>query len=286
MKDLGLDGRMVELPMVPHLFLSDAPLVESEWVDQYVVELAEWGARLAQQGLVVEESDDPHPLAWFGITDSEEGSEANSDLTNKLWQQTLRHLDRFPGQTREMDGRKYLNWDDYLKWRGRRVKGNIASGLSPGLVVSRWNRWVEEQGGDGKATLAGTLVGKLSCHAERYHYQVHEGIEGLDLERRQRQGLLKSLELNRQGNNAEEWFFEWVRHRKELAHEFLIEIYTLRCVINSVNRLYYEGHQALFHHGDSHRASLPRHEPRGWWHWNINLVGTAPSWAWLLPSPG
>ncbi len=112
--------------------------------------------------------------------------------------------------------------------------------------MSRWNQWVEEQGGEGKATLAGTLVGKLSCHAEGYRYQVHEGPKGLDLERRQRQSLLESLWFNRPGSQAEERFFERVRHWKELAHEFLLELYTLRRVINSVNRLYYEGHQALF----------------------------------------
>ncbi len=66
------------------------------------------------------------------------------------------------------------------------------------------------------------------------------------MERRRRQGLLKSLELNRPGSYAGEWFFESVWHWKELGHEFLIEIYTLRRVINSVNGLYYEGHQALF----------------------------------------
>ncbi len=64
--------------------------------------------------------------------------------------------------------------------------------------------------------------------------------------RRRRQSYLESLELNRPGSNAEERFFERVRHCKELAHEFLIELYTLRRVINSVNQLYYEGQQALF----------------------------------------
>ncbi len=102
--------------------------------------------------------------------------------------------------------------------------------------MSWWNRWVDEQGGEGKATLAGTLVSKLSCHAEGYQYQVHESAEGLDLERRQ--SLLKSLELNRPGSNAEEWFFDRVRRWKELAHELLIELYTLRRVINSVNQVY------------------------------------------------
>ena len=45
---------------------------------------------------------------------------------------------------------------------------------------------------------------------------------------------------------GEERFFEQVRHWKELAHEFLLELYTLRRVINSVNQLYYDGQQALF----------------------------------------
>ncbi len=148
--------------------------------------------------------------------------------------------------TRKIAGRKHLNWEDYLGWQGRRVQGNLTSRLSPGMVTSRWNRWVEEQGGEGKATLAGMLVGKLSCPAEGYRYQVHEGNEKLDLERRRRNGLLKSLELNRPGSNAEERFFERVRHWKELANEFLTELYTLRRVFNSVNQLYYEGQQVLF----------------------------------------
>ena len=147
---------------MPHPFLREAHLAEGQWIDRYVVELAEWGARLRQQGLVVEESDDPHPLAWFRITDPESGTVANPDLTGRLWQQTLKHLDRFPGRTREIDGRKYLNSEAYLGWRGRRVKGDIQSGPIPGLVASRWNQWVKEQGGDGKTTLAGVPVGKLA----------------------------------------------------------------------------------------------------------------------------
>ena len=88
-------------------------------------------------------------------------------------------MDRFPGRTREIRGKQYLNGEDYLSWRGRRVKGNISSGLSPGLTMSRWNQWVEEQGGKGKATLAETQVGKLACRAVGYQYQIQEGSEGL-----------------------------------------------------------------------------------------------------------
>ncbi len=53
MKNLGLDGLMVELPTVPHAFLREVPLVDGHWLDRYVVALAEWGARLVQQDLVV-----------------------------------------------------------------------------------------------------------------------------------------------------------------------------------------------------------------------------------------
>ena len=34
------------MPSVPHQFLQEAPLVNGEWIDGYIVELAEWGARL------------------------------------------------------------------------------------------------------------------------------------------------------------------------------------------------------------------------------------------------
>ena len=61
-----------------------------------------------------------------------------------------------------------------------------------------------------------------------------------------RRSLLGSLWINRPGSKAEERFFERVGHLKELAQEFLIELYTLRRVTNSVNQLYYEGQQALF----------------------------------------
>ena len=61
-----------------------------------------------------------------------------------------------------------------------------------------------------------------------------------------RQSLLESLWLNRPGSQAKERFYERVTRWKELAHDFLLELYTLLRVINSVNQIYYEGQQALF----------------------------------------
>jgi hypothetical protein len=246
MKDLGFDGLIVELPTVPHAFLRDAPLVEGEWIDRYVVELAEWGARLAQQSLVLEESDDPHPLAWFRVTDQEKQEEAQIGVTSKLRNQTRRHLARFTGRTQEIKGRQHLHWEDYLGWRGRRVKGDLTSGLSTGLFLSPWNRWVEDHNDKETATLVGVHLGQLSCHAQGYQYRICVDTEERNVEQRQRRSLLDSLWINKPENNAEERFHERVNNWKELAQTFLVELYTLRRVIVSINRRYFEGQDVLF----------------------------------------
>ena len=75
----------MELTMVPHAFLREAPLVDGDWIDGYIVELAEWGARLVGKGIGMEESDDNHPMAWYRIITSEDGSEADAAVTLKLW---------------------------------------------------------------------------------------------------------------------------------------------------------------------------------------------------------
>ncbi|MFQ6027586.1 MAG: hypothetical protein ACE5Q6_08845, partial [Dehalococcoidia bacterium] len=207
-KDLSLDGQVVELPTVPHAFLRESPLVEGEWIDAYAVELAEWGARLVQRGLAVEEFDDPHPLAWFKITNTQDGTDASPEVTLKLWQQAQKHLARFSGRTKKIDGRQFLKWEDYLCWRGRRVKGDLTASIGQGLIVSQWNRWIEQHGGEAKATLAGVPVSKLSCHAQGYQYQVCQDAGDLDKEQRQRRSLLDSLWLNKPNSKAEQRFRE------------------------------------------------------------------------------
>ncbi len=81
------------------------------------------------------------------------------------------HLAGFPGRTRVIDERLYLSFADYLKWRGRRNKGDLESGMRTGLVVSSWNQWVEEHNGRGVVTLAGMHVSKLRCYLDGYQYR-------------------------------------------------------------------------------------------------------------------
>ena len=134
-------GFVVELPTVPNQFLSEAPLVEGDWIDRYAVELAEWGARLVGKGLRLEESKDSHPMVWHRFIDPADGSEFDAAVTMKLWRQTRKHLAGFPGRTSVIDERPYLSFEDYLKWRGRRNKGDFKSGMCKGLVVAPWNQW-------------------------------------------------------------------------------------------------------------------------------------------------
>ena len=52
---------------MPHQFLREAPLVDGDWIDNYMVELAEWGARIREREFLLEEPEDNHPMAWHGI---------------------------------------------------------------------------------------------------------------------------------------------------------------------------------------------------------------------------
>jgi hypothetical protein len=56
-------------------------------------------------------------------------------VLKKLWQQTEKHLARFPGRTGSIQGRPYLHYQDYIRWRGRKAKGGLQSGLRRGLVL-------------------------------------------------------------------------------------------------------------------------------------------------------
>ena len=239
------EGIVVELPTVPHQFLSEAALVDGDWIDRYAVELAEWGARIGEKGFLLQEPEDSHPMAWHRIIDPADGSIVDSARTTKLWQQTRKHLARFPGRTSLIDQRPYLNFEDYLKWRGRRNQGDFRSAIGPGMVVTQWNRWVAEHGGEGEATLAEVKVRMLDCYLDGDRYRVCQKAEELAEEVGQRESLLKSLLLGKQCGNQTR-FRQQVELWKELALRFLPEIHTLRKVIDSINERYFESRGILF----------------------------------------
>ena len=54
---------VVRLETVPVPFLTKVPLLQGEWLDRYIVELAEYGSLLRAKGYEASEDQDEHPLA-------------------------------------------------------------------------------------------------------------------------------------------------------------------------------------------------------------------------------
>lgn len=246
MKGVVREGIVIDLPSVPQQFLQEAPLVDGDWIDRYIVELAEWGARLVEKGFLLAESHDSHPMAWQRIIDQEEGSEADAAVAKKLWQQTRKHLAGFPGRSREFGKRHYLSFTDYLKWKGRRNKGDLKSEVSMGLMVSRWDQWVEEQAREGLAYVAGVNVGKLNYYPDGYQYRVCRDAAELRQEMSLRDSLLESVQVGRSDSSDHRLFRHRVEHWKESALGFIPEIYTMHRAINSISQRYFDGQQTLF----------------------------------------
>lgn len=236
----------MDLPAVPNAYLREAPLIDGDWIDLYALELAEWGARIREEGFRLDEPEDNHPLAWHRITDPTDGSEIDAAVSRKLWTQTKKQLARFPGRIKMIDQRPYLSFKDHVKWKGRRNKGDLTSGIHTGMVVARWNQWVEEHGGEGAASFAGLKMGKLSSYLDGFRYNVCGNVKELDDEMAQRESLIESLQIRKLGRNGEDKFRPQVEHWRELALDFLREIYTMRKAIGSINQRYFDGQGVLF----------------------------------------
>jgi hypothetical protein len=240
------EGAVMELPTVPHQSLRDAPLVDGEWLDRYVVALAEWGGRLQGKGHQLQEPEDSHLLAWYRIFDPETGSEADAGLQEKMWRQTEKHLGRFSGRTRDIQGRPYLHFQDYIRWRGRKATGDLKSGLRRGLVLSSWNQWVATHAGDGMVRLGGVKVSRLSSYLEGYWYHLCEDEQELAEVRRRRESLLDSLRGWKPGTRSDERYQQRIGSWKEMARNFLCELCSLRQAADAIGQWYFDGHQLFF----------------------------------------
>ena len=72
-------------------------MVDGDWIDNYMVELAEWGARIREREFLLEEPEDNHPMAWHGIIDPKDGSEVDAAVAIKTMatdQETLGWISR------------------------------------------------------------------------------------------------------------------------------------------------------------------------------------------------
>jgi hypothetical protein len=250
------EGVVVELPTVPHNLLRDALLVEGEWLDRYVVKLAEWGTRLQAKGYQLQEPEDSHPLAWYRVVDPETGAEADVMVLKQIWQRTEKHLGRFPGRTREIQGRSYLHFQDYIRWRGRKARAGVESNLRRGLVLSSWNQWVADNGDGGVVRLECVKVGRFNCYLEGYRYRLCWDKDEVTEERRGRESLLLGLRGWKPGSRSDERYRRRIDAWKDMAQRFLCELYSLRQAADAISLRYFDEHQLLFPSGARDFAKL------------------------------
>ena len=226
-------GADVYLETVPVPFLQVVPLVEGEWLDWHVIELAELGAMLQANGYQVQETNDEHPLAWPRFTNSS-GSEADQDEIRYLRKQVGLHLKRFSGRTREIGGRPYVSFEDYCSWQGRKVKGDLS--VCAGFTTASWNTWLDADCAEGR--LDGVPVARLTCYVEEHDYLLcPDGAEG----RLERRASLLSV-FGKAGSRTRREDVVW----KEIAGILLIKLYAFRQAAGTISQRYFDGEEVLF----------------------------------------
>jgi hypothetical protein len=158
-KGLVKRGWRVKLGASPIEFLAAPPLVDGEWIDQAVVELAEFTALLRERGADLEVAD-LHPLALWRpfrrkeVSGEEETESLSEDEIADAHAEAAARLSTFGGRTKEIDARPYIHLDDYRAWSGRKAGDDLE--VTEGVVTQSWNAWVEANGD--KPELAGIRV--------------------------------------------------------------------------------------------------------------------------------
>ena len=256
-------GWVVRLDTVPMAFLQTTPLLDGEWIDAHVVELAEWGALLQKKRYAFTYPDDNSPFAWERIgKPTEEGFQEADDET--LWKNrdaARARLAAFPGKTQEIGGRRYLRFEEYARWKGRAVLGKLER--QPGILASSWNAWRGSQGP--RAHLTGVPVGPIRCWAEEYPYSVQEAQEAwkrakerVDLLTFLRSRTLHDLDrephlFTRPSPLGKRSFLEEARAWQEHALAFGQEVGALQQALSIIGQRYFEGTPLLL---DDERQTL------------------------------
>jgi hypothetical protein len=123
----GTSLYLEEVPIPPR----DLPLIEGEWIDRHVIELAELGALLKAKSYQPIQTDE-HPLAWPHYK-SKDGGDLGRAEHAKLRSHASRRLHKYPGRTKDIAGRQYSSFQDYIEWPGRRLEGDLNESLYPGF---------------------------------------------------------------------------------------------------------------------------------------------------------
>ena len=222
--------RQLLLPSVPIAFLRRAPLVEGEWVDSHVLELAEFGALLLEKGFQIEASNDPHPLAWPCIFRSAQTAESEE----AVMQEAVQHLSGFAGAARLIEGRKFLSLVDYSAWSDRKVTGELR--IEDGFSVASFNAWLDSNGTTELAPVEPNDIYSAVTDSSFVPYPDREDLEHAQIVREEAiERLGKPIELE---SSLDRW--------KEIFVPFATEVLTTASAVEYIENKYFDRHPVLW----------------------------------------
>lgn len=233
-------GATVRLETVPVPFLQQAPLVEGEWLDYHLAELAEWGALVQAKGYAFKETEDDHPLASARFARADGGDADQVDIL-ALRVLAVDNMTKFPGRSRKINKRLGFCFQDYCAWQGRKVKGDLSASVQQGFLTASWNTWVDSCGSERAAVVAGVPVTRLPCYIERYPRWIPT--TGAQQELRRRERLLDDLRKwhCKPGGEA-----DLVQDWRDAVEAFLFELYSFDNAVACISKRYFDGVPLLF----------------------------------------
>jgi len=148
----------VQLEPFPYRLLGAASLVDGRWIDRRLLELAEFAALLVSRGYRLQDPPDSHPLEPLLVVNSGGLPPSEQELLPSRNEAECR-LRQLKGRNKKIRGHGFLDIDDYRHWTGRTVTGELTPIM--GLDIVHSNRWLDSQGGEGRAEIAGVKLHRL-----------------------------------------------------------------------------------------------------------------------------
>ncbi|MCL2149318.1 MAG: hypothetical protein FWH51_00015 [Dehalococcoidia bacterium] len=230
-----LSGRTIFIRAVPIPFLKEVPLVQGEWIDCYVAELAELGAMLENKGYEATKIDG-HELAWPQYSRRGESTISWEELM-VLWQKARRKIGKFQGRTQEIDGRLCISFSDFCSWSGYLRGEDLTQNIYDGFVTGSWNDWLDS--GDSPGSLSGIVAHKLHLSVSEASFAVYYD----SLAPRLKQRTIYSAHKNPGEACLRQATAEW----REQAEEVLIELIAFEQAVAKIDQHYYAGEGVLFY---------------------------------------
>ena len=151
-------GYYVQLEPFPCRSLGAAFLVDGRWIDRRLLELAEFAALLVSGGFRLQDPPDSHPLEPNLVLNSAGLPSSEQELL-PIRNEAEGRLRQFRGRKKKIRGHTFLDIDEYRHWTGRTVTGELTT--IRGIDIVHWNRWLDSQGGEGGAEIAGVKLHRL-----------------------------------------------------------------------------------------------------------------------------